>query len=184
MESITQETRNEVPTVSMTIFIATPRDKTSSSNVTNLKNIKMDTRLVRFINVEDSQEYISEPLDIKIDISADLASKRELKIRTFSTTSILGTGAKLTNTILIISKLLPPCTKSEVEVENIRYTGLNYCKHAAEMDLELSSHPTLFFKTFNLSLSNECIPQDSFPSRRCAGRLLTICMLPDDFEKG
>jgi len=117
----------------------------------------MDTRPVRFIYAKDSQEYISEPLDIKIDISAALVSERELKIRTLSTTSLLGTGAKLTNTILTISKLLPPCTESEVEVGNIRYKGLNYCKHAAELNLELSLHLTLFFKTFNLSLSNECI---------------------------
>jgi 2-keto-4-pentenoate hydratase/2-oxohepta-3-ene-1,7-dioic acid hydratase in catechol pathway len=81
---------------------------------------------------------------IKVDIGAALASKQELKIRTFSTTSVLDTAAKPTDTILTISKLLPPLTKSEVGT--IRCIGLNYRKHAAEMNLELPSHPTLFFK--------------------------------------
>jgi 2-keto-4-pentenoate hydratase/2-oxohepta-3-ene-1,7-dioic acid hydratase in catechol pathway len=83
-------------------------------------------------------------LDTKVDIGAALASNQSLQIRRFSTTSILDTAARPTNTILTISKLLPPLSKSEVGT--IRCIGLNYRKHAAEMNLELPSHPTLFFK--------------------------------------
>lgn len=46
--------------------------------------------------------------------------------------------------MLNIQKLLPPLTRKEIGT--IRCVGLNYRKHAREMNLDLPEHPTLFFK--------------------------------------
>lgn len=46
--------------------------------------------------------------------------------------------------MLNIQKLLPPLTRKEIGT--IRCIGLNYRKHAREMNLDLPEHPTLFFK--------------------------------------
>lgn len=57
---------------------------------------------------------------------------------------MLSLDARPTSTTLQIFKLLPPLAKSEVGT--VRCIGLNYRKHAKEMDLDLPEHPTLFFK--------------------------------------
>lgn len=102
------------------------------------------SRLVRFVAAEDKKEYIGEPIDSKIDIGAALASHETLQIRVFTSTSILSPTAQPTSTILTVQALLPPLTKSEVGT--IRCIGLNYRNHAKEMNMELPTHPTLFFK--------------------------------------
>jgi 2-keto-4-pentenoate hydratase/2-oxohepta-3-ene-1,7-dioic acid hydratase in catechol pathway len=48
---------------------------------------------------------------------------------------------------LKVQKLLPPLTRKEIGT--IRCIGLNYRKHAKEMNLDLPEHPTLFFKPAN-----------------------------------
>ncbi|KAH7089754.1 fumarylacetoacetate hydrolase [Paraphoma chrysanthemicola] len=102
------------------------------------------TRLVRFIAVEDKKEHIGEPVNPDLDVGAALASRSSVEVREFLGSSVLDLGAQPTTKILSISQLLPPLSKSEIGT--IRCIGLNYRKHAKEMNLELPNHPTLFFK--------------------------------------
>jgi 2-keto-4-pentenoate hydratase/2-oxohepta-3-ene-1,7-dioic acid hydratase in catechol pathway len=67
-----------------------------------------------------------------------------VEVRKFTGSSVLDTGTQPTATTLTIKQLLPPLSKNEVGT--IRCIGLNYRKHAKEMNLELPDHPTLFFK--------------------------------------
>ena len=99
---------------------------------------------MRFVAVEDGQEYVGEPVEGQIDIGAELALGHQVQVRAFDSTSVLAADARPTSSILTISRLLPPLSKREVGT--IRCIGLNYRKHAKEMDLELPNHPTLFFK--------------------------------------
>jgi 2-keto-4-pentenoate hydratase/2-oxohepta-3-ene-1,7-dioic acid hydratase in catechol pathway len=57
---------------------------------------------------------------------------------------VLSPDVSPTSTNFRIAKLLPPLAKSEVGT--IRCIGLNFRKHAKEMNLDLPEHPTLFFK--------------------------------------
>jgi 2-keto-4-pentenoate hydratase/2-oxohepta-3-ene-1,7-dioic acid hydratase in catechol pathway len=68
----------------------------------------------------------------------------KVEVRKFQGSSTLSANAEPTATILTISQLLSPLSKQEVGT--IRCVGLNYRKHAREMNLELPNHPTLFFK--------------------------------------
>ena len=77
-------------------------------------------------------------------VGAALASGLIVEVRKFQGPSTLDATAAATSTILTISQLLPPLSKSEVGT--IRCVGLNYRKHAKEMNLDLPDHPTLFFK--------------------------------------
>ncbi|OAK97654.1 fumarylacetoacetate hydrolase [Phaeosphaeriaceae sp. SRC1lsM3a] len=101
-------------------------------------------RLVRFIATEDGNEHIGEPMDAQLDVGAALASGSRVEVRKFQGSSTLDLNAAPTSTVLTISQLLPPLSKNEVGT--IRCVGLNYRKHAKEMNLELPEHPTLFFK--------------------------------------
>ncbi|KAI8167723.1 hypothetical protein KHU50_006445 [Colletotrichum sp. SAR 10_65] len=101
-------------------------------------------RLVRFIAEDDWREYIGEPVDETVDVGAALATSTPVPVRVFSGTSALDASAEPTQTVLNIQKLLPPLTRKEIGT--IRCIGLNYRKHAKEMNLELPEHPTLFFK--------------------------------------
>jgi 2-keto-4-pentenoate hydratase/2-oxohepta-3-ene-1,7-dioic acid hydratase in catechol pathway len=65
-------------------------------------------------------------------------------VRAFTGTSVLKLDTQSTGTTLRISRLLSPLASSEVGT--IRCIGLNYRKHAKEMNLDLPDHPTLFFK--------------------------------------
>jgi 2-keto-4-pentenoate hydratase/2-oxohepta-3-ene-1,7-dioic acid hydratase in catechol pathway len=112
------------------------------------------------VAAEDGIEHIGEPIDLIIDgmserrrktgttdnreVGAALASGSKVEVRTFTGSSVLTSQIEPTTTILTISRLLPPLSKSEVGT--IRCVGLNYRKHAKEMDLALPDHPTLFFK--------------------------------------
>lgn len=77
-------------------------------------------------------------------VGAALASGEKVEVRKFQGSSTLDAKTAATSTILTISQLLPPLSKSEVGT--IRCVGLNYRKHAKEMNLDLPDHPTLFFK--------------------------------------
>lgn len=68
----------------------------------------------------------------------------KLDVRAFTGSSVLPLDVEPTSTVLRISQLLPPLSKSEIGT--IRCVGLNYRKHAKEMSLPLPDHPTLFFK--------------------------------------
>jgi 2-keto-4-pentenoate hydratase/2-oxohepta-3-ene-1,7-dioic acid hydratase in catechol pathway len=112
------------------------------------------------VAAEDGIEHIGEPIDLIIDgmserrrktgttdnreVGAALASGSKVEVRTFTGSSVLTSQIEPTTTILTISRLLPPLSKSEVGT--IHCVGLNYRKHAKEMDLALPDHPTLFFK--------------------------------------
>jgi 2-keto-4-pentenoate hydratase/2-oxohepta-3-ene-1,7-dioic acid hydratase in catechol pathway len=112
------------------------------------------------VAAEDEIEHIGEPIDLTIDgmserrrktgitdnreVGAALALGSKVEVRTFTGSSVLTSQIEPTTTILTISRLLPPLSKSEVGT--IRCVGLNYRKHAKEMDLALPDHPTLFFK--------------------------------------
>ncbi|KAH7073677.1 fumarylacetoacetate hydrolase [Paraphoma chrysanthemicola] len=102
------------------------------------------TRLVRFIAVEDNKEHIGEPANPDLDVGAALASGSSVEVREFLGSSVLDLCAQPTTKVLAISQLLPPLSRSEIGT--IRCIGLNYRKHAKEMNLELPNHPTLFFK--------------------------------------
>ncbi|KAJ8116811.1 hypothetical protein OPT61_g1848 [Boeremia exigua] len=102
------------------------------------------SRLVRFVALEDGAEHIGEPLDAELDVGAALASGMTVAVRAFTGTSVLSPNVQPTSTILRIARLLPPLAKPEVGT--IRCIGLNYRKHAKEMNLDLPEHPTLFFK--------------------------------------
>lgn len=78
------------------------------------------------------------------EVGAALASGSKVKVRIFTGSSVLSFKVEPTPAVLTISRLLPPLAKSEVGT--IRCVGLNYRKHAKEMDLALPDHPTLFFK--------------------------------------
>ncbi|KAI8309256.1 hypothetical protein K4K61_001949 [Colletotrichum sp. SAR11_59] len=101
-------------------------------------------RLVRFIAEDDWREYIGEPVDETVDVGAALAASTPVPVRAFSGTSALDASAEPTQRVLNIQKLLPPLTRKEIGT--IRCIGLNYRKHAKEMNLELPEYPTLFFK--------------------------------------
>ncbi|KAJ9133848.1 Fumarylacetoacetate hydrolase [Pleurostoma richardsiae] len=101
-------------------------------------------RLVRFIAKEDGMEYVGEPVDPSLDVGAALASSRDVEVIVFSGSSALDLLAKPTTRVVTICRLLPPL--SQAEVGTIRCVGLNYRKHAMEMNLPLPEHPTLFFK--------------------------------------
>jgi 2-keto-4-pentenoate hydratase/2-oxohepta-3-ene-1,7-dioic acid hydratase in catechol pathway len=77
-------------------------------------------------------------------VGAALASGSRVQVREFRATSVLDFDAQPTATVLTISCLLPPLSKSEIGT--IRCVGLNYRKHAKEMNLDLPDYPTLFFK--------------------------------------
>ncbi|KAJ6196190.1 fumarylacetoacetate hydrolase [Bipolaris maydis] len=102
------------------------------------------TRLIRFVAEEDNFEHLGEPLDANIDVGAALAFGEKVQARVFTETSVLSLQNKPTSTVLTVLRLLPPLSKSEVGT--IRCIGLNYRKHAKEMNLDLPNHPTLFFK--------------------------------------
>ncbi|KAI8264976.1 Fumarylacetoacetate hydrolase domain-containing protein 2 [Colletotrichum sp. SAR11_239] len=92
-------------------------------------------RLVRFIAEDDWRDS---------EVGAALAASIPVPVRVFSGTSALDASAEPTQKFLNIQKLLPPLTRKEIGT--IRCIGLNYRKHAKEMNLELPEHPTLFFK--------------------------------------
>ncbi|KAJ4303733.1 hypothetical protein N0V90_002634 [Kalmusia sp. IMI 367209] len=102
------------------------------------------SRLVRFVAREDDAVHIGEPLDADVDVGAALASGKCIQVRAFTGTTIFSEDVQPTSAILTISRLLSPLAKSEVGT--IRCIGLNYRKHAKEMNLALPDHPTLFFK--------------------------------------
>ena len=77
-------------------------------------------------------------------VGESLASGGDVRVRTSTATSALDTTAEPTSEILTVDTLLSPLTRQEVGT--IRCIGLNYRKHAKEMNLELPEHPTLFFK--------------------------------------
>ncbi|KAG8156280.1 hypothetical protein KVR01_013859 [Diaporthe batatas] len=102
------------------------------------------SRLVRFIAEDDRKEYLGEPVDPDIDVGAALASSSAVRVRVFTCTSALDTSAETISKVLKIHKVLPPLTRNEIGT--IRCIGLNYRKHAKEMNLDLPQYPTLFFK--------------------------------------
>lgn len=77
-------------------------------------------------------------------VGTALAASIPVPVRVFTGTSALDTSAEPTSKVLNIHKLLPPLTCKEIGT--IRCIGLNYRKHAKEMNLDLPQHPTLFFK--------------------------------------
>lgn len=116
---------------------------------------------MRFIAEDDWREYIGEPVDADVDselpclesscqvahipvVGAALAASIPVPVRVFSGTSALDTSAEPTSRVLNIQRLLPPLTRKEIGT--IRCIGLNYRKHAKEMNLDLPEQPTLFFK--------------------------------------
>lgn len=116
---------------------------------------------MRFIADNDWREHIGEPVDADVDgelpcpesvcqkahspaVGAALAASIPVPVRVFTGTSALDTSAEPTSRVLNIQKLLPPLTRKEIGT--IRCIGLNYRKHAKEMNLDLPEHPTLFFK--------------------------------------
>ncbi|KAI5365292.1 putative fumarylacetoacetase-like protein [Septoria linicola] len=110
-------------------------------------------RLVRFVAEEDDQQYIGEPVDPELDVGAALAKCETVKVRAFSGTSPLDTGALPTEHVFTIKTILPPLPRQEVGT--IRFIGLNYRNHAAEMKLPLPTFPSVFFKPGNcLSAGN------------------------------
>lgn len=73
-----------------------------------------------------------------------IASSVPAQVLKFNGTSPLDANLQPTTTILTVKTLLPPISRKEIGT--IRCIGLNYRHHAAEMNLELPTHPCVFFK--------------------------------------
>ena len=125
--------------------------------------IQQWNRLVRFIAVEDGQEHFGEPVDRHVDgepgfchrfqtadtehmitVGKALADPSAPQVVVFRGASALDPRLTPTDLILTIKSLLPPLSKAEIGT--IRCIGLNYRSHAAEMNFDLPTHASVFFK--------------------------------------
>jgi 2-keto-4-pentenoate hydratase/2-oxohepta-3-ene-1,7-dioic acid hydratase in catechol pathway len=77
-------------------------------------------------------------------VGAAISSGSKVGVRVFTGSSLICQDIQPTTNILHISRILSPLERSEIGT--IRCIGLNYRKHAKEMNLDLPDHPTLFFK--------------------------------------
>jgi len=101
-------------------------------------------RLVRFVPKSDtSKALLGEPVDESVDIGLATRKGHEITVKVWSGSSILLPG-KNTEDTATISKILSPLTQHEVGT--IRCIGLNYKQHAAEVNMDLPTVPTVFMK--------------------------------------
>ncbi|KAI8651884.1 FAA-hydrolase domain-containing protein [Fusarium sp. Ph1] len=102
------------------------------------------SRIVRFVpKSSPSRVLIGQPLQKALDVGVATRRGEPVLVEIFSGVSILSPG-KATGVIEIIDRILSPLAKEEVGT--IRCIGLNYKQHAAEVQMDIPSTPTVFLK--------------------------------------
>lgn len=86
---------------------------------------------------------IGQPRDGTLDVGLALRRKQDVSIDVFSGSSLLSPGES-TGRQASIGRLLSPLAQSEVGT--IRCIGLNYNQHAAEVNMDVPTTPSLFLK--------------------------------------
>ncbi|KAI9637756.1 putative mitochondrion protein [Dioszegia hungarica] len=86
---------------------------------------------------------IGEPVDPELDVGLATYSNQDVEVDVYSGTSVLAPGSK-TGKREMVGRLLSPLAREEVGT--IRCIGLNYHRHASEMDMSPPPLPTLFLK--------------------------------------
>ncbi|ROW13247.1 hypothetical protein VPNG_04824 [Cytospora leucostoma] len=101
-------------------------------------------RLVRFVPKGNSDVVlIGQPVDSDVDVGAAVRKGQEVQVKVFSGSSVLSAGSP-TDKIEVIDRVLSPLT--EQETGPIRCIGLNYRKHAEEVNLKIPDVPVVFLK--------------------------------------
>ncbi|KAM5342539.1 hypothetical protein ACJ41O_013505 [Fusarium nematophilum] len=101
-------------------------------------------RLVRFVPKSNpSKILIGQPADKEVDVGAALRKGREVAVHVFSGSSVLSPGTS-TGSTEVIGRVLSPLAQSEIGT--VRGIGLNYRSHAAEVNMEIPTIPTVFMK--------------------------------------
>ncbi|KAI8665753.1 hypothetical protein NCS57_00797600 [Fusarium keratoplasticum] len=102
------------------------------------------SRIVRFVpKSSPSRVLIGQPLQKALDVGVAIRRGEPVLVDIFSGISILSPG-KATGVIEIIDRILSPLAQEEVGT--IRCIGLNYKQHAAEVQMDIPSTPTVFLK--------------------------------------
>ncbi|KAJ3458980.1 hypothetical protein MRS44_015053 [Fusarium solani] len=102
------------------------------------------SRIVRFVpKSSPSRVLIGQPLQKALDVGVATRRGEPVLVDIFSGISILSPG-KATGVIEIIDRILSPLAQEEVGT--IRCIGLNYKQHAAEVQMDIPSTPTVFLK--------------------------------------
>ena len=101
-------------------------------------------RLVRFVPKSDSSKILlGEPVDENVDVGLTVRAGDQVVVQVWSGSSVLSHGER-TESKDIIDRILSPLAQHEVGT--IRCIGLNYKQHAAEVNMDLPTVPTVFMK--------------------------------------
>ncbi|KAK7748801.1 hypothetical protein SLS53_000825 [Cytospora paraplurivora] len=101
-------------------------------------------RLVRFVPKGNSDVVlIGQPVDSDVDVGAAVRKGQDVQVKVFSGSSVLSAGSP-TDRIEVIDRVLSPLT--EQETGPIRCIGLNYRRHADEVNLKIPDVPVVFLK--------------------------------------
>ncbi|EEU37342.1 uncharacterized protein NECHADRAFT_86250 [Fusarium vanettenii 77-13-4] len=112
-----------------------------------MASIPAFSRLVRFVPKSDpSRILIGQPQQSGLDVGVATRRGENVSVDVFSGTSILSPG-KETGVVEMIDRVLSPLAQDEVGT--IRCIGLNYKQHAAEVQMDIPSIPTVFLKPAN-----------------------------------
>ncbi|WWC63708.1 uncharacterized protein I303_106313 [Kwoniella dejecticola CBS 10117] len=103
------------------------------------------SRLVRFIpkTSSTSQPLIGEPVDAQLDVGLASVEGKPIEVEVYSGHSVLNPGSK-TGEKKEVGRILSPL--GQHEVGTIRCIGLNYVKHAKEVNQPIPTTPTVFMK--------------------------------------
>ncbi|OCF40570.1 hypothetical protein I317_05661 [Kwoniella heveanensis CBS 569] len=101
-------------------------------------------RLIRFVALEDHQEYLGEPVDENIDVGVAQATGLAVLAHVLNTLVSWDPEARRTGEIRTVFSLLAPVTPEQCPI--IRAVGLSYKDHAMEMGLPFPKVPALFYK--------------------------------------
>lgn len=101
------------------------------------------SRLIRFLPPNSTTPLLGEPVDPSIDVGLATYSSQPVEVSVFSGQSILAPGER-TGKKEVVGRLLAPLRKEEVGT--IRCIGLNYVRHAKEVNMAMPEVPVLFMK--------------------------------------
>ncbi|CAO1618750.1 unnamed protein product [Parajaminaea phylloscopi] len=106
------------------------------------------SRLVRFIPQSAgasrvSRALVGEPVDAALDVGMAALRSAPIEVEVFSGSSVLNPGQR-TGKHETVGKLLSPL--SQEEVGTIRCIGINYRRHAEEVNMAVPEVPVLFMK--------------------------------------
>ncbi|GJN91485.1 hypothetical protein Rhopal_004508-T1 [Rhodotorula paludigena] len=100
-------------------------------------------RLVRFQPQGSAEALIGEPTDHQQDVGLATRAGEAVEVEVFSGSSVLSPGER-TGEKKLVDRLLSPLAQREVGT--IRCIGLNYARHAKEVNMPLPDVPVLFMK--------------------------------------